>query len=103
MKKVAITGERKAELVDAPEPEPFNNWAVIKVHAAPMCTEYKAFLAGNPQKVMGHEAAGEVVAVADSTRLKVGDRVVAMPQAACGECRQCRAGDYIHCPQGFTF
>jgi L-iditol 2-dehydrogenase len=102
MKKVAISGERQAELVDVPELEPYENWVVVKIHAAPMCTEYKAFTAGQPQKVMGHEAAGEVVAVADSSRLKVGDRVVAMPLAGCGECALCRSGDYIHCSQAFA-
>lgn len=101
MLKGSIAGERRAELVEVAQPEPFENWAVIKIHAAPMCTEYKAFTAGQPQKVFGHEAAGEVVAVADATRVKVGDRVVAMPLAGCGECALCRSGDYIHCAQAF--
>jgi L-iditol 2-dehydrogenase len=102
MKRVAIVGERLAGLMDAPEPEPYENWVVVKIHAAPMCTEYKTFVAGQPQAVMGHEAAGEVVAVAQSDRVKVGDRVVAMPLAGCGVCDLCRSGDYIHCAQAFA-
>ena len=51
---------------------------------------------------MGHEAAGEVVAVAEFERVRVGDRVVAMPLAGCGECELCRSGDYIHCAQAFA-
>jgi L-iditol 2-dehydrogenase len=97
VKKVVITGERRADLVEVPEPEPIDEWVVIKVHAAPMCTEYKQFLSGSPTDILGHEAAGEVVAVDRSSRLKVGDRVVAMPRYGCGVCPLCVAGDYIHC------
>jgi L-iditol 2-dehydrogenase len=102
MKKAVITGPRQAGLVDVRMPEPHDNQVVLKIHAAPMCTEYKAFVAGNPQAVMGHEAAGEVAAVAHSQRVKVGDRVVAMPLAGCGCCNLCRSGDYIHCAQTFA-
>jgi L-iditol 2-dehydrogenase len=46
---------------------------------------------------MGHEAVGEVVEVAQPGKVKVGDRVVAMPQYPCGKCSLCQRGDYIHC------
>lgn len=102
MKKAAIVGERRAELVDTADLVPHGNWVVIKVHSAPMCAEYKGFIAGQSQAVMGHEAAGEVVAATEAARVRVGDRVVAMPLAGCGECELCRAGDYIHCAQAFA-
>lgn len=97
MKVVAIFGERKAGLVDKPDPKAKGDFVVVKVHCAPMCTEYKAFLAGHETDGLGHEAAGEVVEVAQPGRVKVGDRVVVMPQLACGGCPLCLAGDYIHC------
>lgn len=97
MKKVTVLGERKAALVDAVDPQPFDNWVVVKIHAAPMCTEYKRFLSGDPSEFLGHEAAGEVVEVAQPGKVKVGDRVVVMPALGCGNCSLCRAGDYIHC------
>lgn len=103
MKQVAITGVRQAELVDVEEPRPFKNWAVVKVHAAPMCTEYKSFVAGSDPFLMGHEAAGEVVAVAQPCRVKVGDRVAVMPLAGCGECELCLSGDFIHCDRAVDF
>jgi threonine dehydrogenase-like Zn-dependent dehydrogenase len=103
VKKVVIQGEREARLVDVPDPRPKENWAVIKVHAAPMCTEYKAFLAGTPTEFLGHEAAGEVVDVAQPGRAKVGDRVVAMPLDGCGRCELCVGGNYIHCEQRVDF
>jgi threonine dehydrogenase-like Zn-dependent dehydrogenase len=97
MKKVVIRGPRQAEIVDVPDPQPKEDWAVVKVHAAPMCTEYKSFIAGDKVEFLGHEAAGEVVAVAQPGRVKVGDRVVVMPQYPCGKCALCMGGDYIHC------
>jgi len=46
MKRVVITGERRAELVEVPDPKPKEHWVVVKIHAAPVCTEYKHFIAG---------------------------------------------------------
>ncbi len=97
MQKVIITGTERAEWVGVPTPKAKDNWAVVKVHAAPMCTEYKAWHSGQPASFLGHEAAGEVVEVARSGTVKVGDRVVVMPQYPCGQCGLCEAGDYIHC------
>lgn len=100
MKKVVITGERKAELREVPDPRPVRDWAVVKVHVTPMCTEYKTFLDGGPAENLGHEAVGEVVEVAQSCRVEVGDRVVVQPLYGCGRCELCISGDYIHCEQG---
>jgi L-iditol 2-dehydrogenase len=97
MKKAVIVGERQAGVVEVPTPKPVENWALVKVHTAPMCTEYKGFLAGKPSEFLGHEAAGEVVEIAAAGRVKVGDRVVVMPQYPCGKCALCLAGDYIYC------
>ncbi|MBI4552059.1 MAG: zinc-binding dehydrogenase [Candidatus Latescibacteria bacterium] len=76
---------------------------MVKVHAAPMCTEYKSFVAGHSAVSLGHEAAGEVVAIDQPGRVRVGDRVVVMPQYPCGMCALCIAGDYIHCEHGYDF
>ena len=103
MKRVAVVGRERASVETAAAPAAKDNWAVIKVLAAPMCTEYKAFAAGSSQSVYGHEAAGEVVEVAQPSRVKVGDRVVAMPMNACGQCALCLGGDYIHCQDGRDF
>jgi len=100
MKKVAILGERKAGLVEAPHLQPVEDWVVVKILVAPMCAEYKGFVAGHKSDNLGHEAAGEVVAVAQPGPLKVGDRVVVMPLCSCGTCDLCRAGDYIYCQNG---
>jgi L-iditol 2-dehydrogenase len=99
MKRVVVTGRRQAALVDASDLTPVGNWVVVKVHAAPLCAEYKSFVSGTRDGPLGHEAAGEVVAVAQPGRVKVGDRVVAMPLYSCGSCALCLSGDYIHCQQ----
>ena len=103
MKRVVITGERQAELVDAPDLKAKESWAVVKIHAIPMCTEYKAWVGGWKIEHLGHEAAGEVVEVAQPCRVKVGDRVVVQPSIGCGKCRYCVAGDYIHCQDAPDF
>ena len=103
MKKAIITGERHAEVIEVPTPSPKEDWALVKVTAAPMCTEYKTFVAGHRAEFLGHEAAGEVVEIAQPGQVKVGDRVVVIPQYPCGTCRHCLAGDYIYCENTVNF
>jgi len=97
VKVAAILGERQGGLVDQPDPHAHADFVVVKIEVAPMCTEYKAFVAGLPSNRLGHEAAGEVVEVAQPGRVRVGDRVVVMPLSSCGACSLCGAGDTIHC------
>lgn len=97
MKKALIFGERKAGLVDVPDPEPKEDWALVKVHAIPMCTEYKGYVAGRQGEFLGHEAVGEVIEIAQPCRVKVGDRVVALWGYPCGRCELCVSGEFLHC------
>ena len=47
---------------------------------------------------MGHEIAGEIVALGpDASNVAVGDKVVAYPWIGCGECAVCRQGDELLC------
>lgn len=47
---------------------------------------------------MGHEVAGEVVAVGpEATGVKVGDRRVVYPWIGCGQCATCKTGDEHLC------
>ncbi len=103
MQKVVIRGERQAELISTPEPQPVEDWALVKVMVTPMCTEYKMYQAGHKAEFLGHEAVGEVVAIAQPGPVGVGDRVVVMPQYPCGKCALCVAGDYIHCEHTYDF
>lgn len=103
VKKVVILDERRAGLIEAPDPQPKGDWAAVKVHASALCTEYKAYLAGRELQFGGHEGAGEVVAIAQPGQVKVGDRVVVMPQYPCGKCALCMSGDYIYCEHNKDF
>lgn len=103
MKQVAVRGKGQAGIQTVAKPGARENWVVVKVHVAPMCTEYKSFAAGVNPAAIGHEAAGEVVEAAQPSRVKVGDRVVAMPQNPCGKCALCLNGDYIHCQDALDF
>lgn len=48
--------------------------------------------------ILGHEFAGEIVEVADGVKdLAVGDKVTLEPIVACGECPQCKEGNYNLC------
>lgn len=100
MKVAAMFGDEKGGVVDKPDPKAGGDVAVVKIRAVPMCTEYKGFKGGGTGESFGHEAAGEVVEVAQPGRVKVGDRVVVQPQNACGKCNMCVTGEHIHCTGG---
>jgi threonine dehydrogenase-like Zn-dependent dehydrogenase len=53
--------------------------------------------------VLGHEFAGEVVAVGPNAgNYRLGDVVAGLAITGCGECAQCVAGDPMWCEQGFV-
>ena len=100
MQVAAMFGEGRGGVVDKPDPQAAGDIVVVKIRAVPMCTEYKGFISGGTGENFGHEAAGEVVEVAQPGRVKVGDRVVVQPQNSCGKCEMCAIGEHIHCLKG---
>jgi L-iditol 2-dehydrogenase len=97
MKTVIIRSDRRVELIEEEIPKAKGDFAIVKVHTSPMCTEFYHYRDGTMSVCLGHEAAGEVVEVAIPGKVKVGDRVVVMPGYPCGNCDLCLSGDYIHC------
>jgi L-iditol 2-dehydrogenase len=97
MKVAAITGARQCAILDKPDPRIRDSFALVRITAAPMCTEFKGYKEGWVSDNLGHEAAGVVEEAGRSGSVKPGDRVVVMPQYPCGKCALCLAGDYIHC------
>jgi len=77
--------------------------AIIKVSSCAICGSdlhlYDGFMPGMESgDIMGHEFMGEVVEVGkENTALKVGDRIVVPFTIICGECDQCKRGNFSVC------
>ena len=78
--------------------------AIIKVTSCAICGSdlhlYNHFMPGMKSgDIMGHETMGEVVEVGSEAKgkLKVGDRVVIPFTIICGECEQCKRGNFSVC------
>jgi L-iditol 2-dehydrogenase len=106
MRALLLDAERHLTLVDQPTPEPRRpDDVVVRVRAVGVCgSDLHGYLGHTgrriPPLVMGHEAAGDVVAVGDGVRrLQIGDRVATNTIAACGRCRPCRSGQRSLCEQ----
>jgi L-iditol 2-dehydrogenase len=88
------------ELETRPVPTPGSGEALVRVGACGVCSgELMAwYLRRKLPRVMGHEPAGEVVAVGrDVQSFTSGDRVFVHHHAPCGACRNCQAGRHVHC------
>ena len=77
--------------------------AIVKVTTCAICGSdlhlFDGFIPGMMRgDILGHEFMGEVVELgAQNKKLKVGDRVVVPFTIICGECEQCRRGNYSVC------
>jgi threonine dehydrogenase-like Zn-dependent dehydrogenase len=78
--------------------------AIVKVTSCAICGSdlhlfHNLIPAMLPGDIMGHEMMGEVVEVGSGLNgnLKVGDRIVVPFTIICGECEQCRRGNFSLC------
>ncbi|WP_027518466.1 zinc-dependent alcohol dehydrogenase [Bradyrhizobium sp. WSM1417] len=78
--------------------------AIIKVTSCAICGSdlhlFHNYIPGMlPGDIMGHETMGEVVEVGSGVdgKLKKGDRIVVPFTIICGECDQCKRGNYSVC------
>ncbi|WP_255171480.1 zinc-dependent alcohol dehydrogenase [Natrononativus amylolyticus] len=105
------TGEAWAEEREVPEPGPGE--ALVRVTAIGICGSDVGLIHGEGPPwtdypiVLGHEVAGEVVALGDGVDdLEVGQRVALHGFVFCGTCEGCRDGRYYQCDElkeiGFT-
>jgi len=107
MKAMMLTGIRKMEMKDIPEPMIVNPIDVkIKMSVLGICgSDIHYYTKGQigTQKVdypftVGHEGAGTVVETGPSVkRVKPGDRIAIEPAMPCWECDQCLAGRHHTC------
>jgi (R,R)-butanediol dehydrogenase / meso-butanediol dehydrogenase / diacetyl reductase len=106
MRAVVTQGLHKPlALEKVPDPVPNAGEVVVKVGRCGICgsdlhmTEDAAF-GIQPGDVLGHEFAGEVVALGKGAEgLALGDLVSVIPLKSCGACAACRAGEVAWCDQ----
>ena len=103
MLALQLTEYRKLQLVDMPVPSPAADEVLIEVSACGICGSDVHGYDGStgrriPPIVMGHEAAGTVVAVGSGVEnFKAGDRVTFDSTVYCGRCDYCVKGEVNLC------
>jgi threonine dehydrogenase-like Zn-dependent dehydrogenase len=110
MKGIVLLGNRQLEVRDFAVPVPGRGEVLIKMMASGLCgsdlhTIYEA-PSGRPwnNKIAGHEPCGVVEALGEGVdNVSVGDRVMVMWVAGCGNCPACWAGDLDHCQKDRAF
>ena len=96
---------RPLTLETIPDPTPAADQVVVKVGRCGICgsdlhmTEDPAYGCKHGD-VLGHEFAGEVVALGrEAEGLKTGDLVSVIPLMSCGHCEHCRKGEVQWCAE----
>ncbi len=104
MRALCWHGKKDIRCDDVPEPRiEHPRDAIVKVSSCAICGSdlhlFDGFVPGMMRgDILGHEFMGEVVEVGSENRkLKVGDRVVVPFTICCGECDQCRRGNWSVC------
>jgi L-iditol 2-dehydrogenase len=101
MKAVVLEEKGKMTYRELPTPEPRAGHYLLRVRAASICgSDLHRFTRGHKVTplVLGHEAAGEIVAAgAGADPALIGRHAAVIPLVPCFECAQCRAGRYSAC------
>lgn len=99
MKALVYTGPQQLELRDVADAAPRDGEALIKVESVGICgSDMHAFLGHDERRpaplILGHEAAGTIIAGAETGR-----RVTVNPLVSCGSCEACASGRNNLCPK----
>jgi len=107
MKAPVFKGVGKPLVIETvPDPTPGEGQVVLEVARCGICGTDLHMTDGHAQTfpdncVIGHEFAGEVVAVGKGvSKFKTGDRVAALAVVGCGHCANCLAGETMWCDSG---
>ncbi|MBI4421490.1 MAG: zinc-binding dehydrogenase [Gemmatimonadetes bacterium] len=100
MRAAVFRGPNRAlDVTDVPTPAPGAGEILVRVAGCGLCHTDLHYIDHGvptfkpPPLVLGHEAAGRVVAVgAEAEGWKEGDRVLVPAVLSCGRCRYCRSG-----------
>src|SRR5579864_1472773 len=104
MRALVYHGPGQKAWEEVPEPEIIgDDDVIVRVDATTICGTDLHILKGDVPavrkgRILGHEAVGTIVRVADGVQtLTEGDRVLVSCISACGTCRFCREGRYGQC------
>ena len=108
MKVLVTEGYSKAQIVKMPVPEVSDDMVLVKVCYCGICGTDQDLFSSNCSFVengqvtyplrQGHEWSGVVEAVGSNvTKFKKGDKVVGDNIVTCGECEDCKSGNYMAC------
>ena len=107
MKAVVLEEYGKLGVTELPVPQPGPGEVLCKIKAVAICGSDPKMIDGHYADVhwppyfpfvMGHEWAGQVVALGEGvTEFKVGDRVAGEAHKGCGNCANCMSGHYTVC------
>ena len=103
MKALVLTAPSQLEFTDFPTPIPADDEVLLRIHACGICGSDIHGWDGStgrrrPPLIMGHEAAGEIVAIGPHVeRWRPGDRVTFDSTISCGACPYCARGEVNLC------
>jgi L-iditol 2-dehydrogenase len=107
MKAAVLHGIDDLRVEEVPVPSLGPEDALVRVQACGICTSdvhyyvhgrIGRYVVESPM-IVGHELAGDVVAVGEAVdHLPVGTRVAVEPGVTCGRCPMCKSGRYNLCP-----
>ena len=102
MKSLILHEPGRITLEEVPVPTPGHGEILVKVKAATTCgTDLKAFKRGHDQIPMpggfGHEYSGIVAAAWSGSKFKIGQAIMGVHSAPCGECFWCERGQENLC------
>jgi acryloyl-coenzyme A reductase len=98
----AFGGPEVLQVTQVERPQPGPRDVLVRIHAAGIChhdvLSRAGRIPGRPGRILGHEIAGEIVAVgADVASARMGERVVLYQRLFCGGCRFCLSGRHDLC------
>jgi 2-desacetyl-2-hydroxyethyl bacteriochlorophyllide A dehydrogenase len=108
MKSFVWYGEDDLKIEKKDIPSINDDEILIKVEYAGICASDLHIISGwlpafQPPKILGHEFSGIVYKTGEKVRnFKEGERVVAHPWGACGECYYCRNGQENFCENPYN-
>ncbi|ULQ54157.1 zinc-binding alcohol dehydrogenase family protein [Flavihumibacter fluvii] len=97
MKAIICTKPGNLNFINLPEPKLTPGHAILKIKRINICgTDLHAFEGTQPYfnypRILGHELAGELVALDDVEGFTIGESVTIIPYFNCNACLACRSG-----------